>query len=346
MDYKDILNEQKAFLLPGDKWWTAYLYHFTDVHNVPTILDEGRIYSREDADHLLLMQNDNASGSVIGHTDYENKEYARLYFRPLTPTQFHNEGYKPRALRSKEMEDASCPVPIFLCLDANATLNYPGTKFAERGIAGSRGNIKSGLEEFRKLDFSKIYHNQGYDRETERDIKEYRQSEVIREEWFPVDPLLKGIFCRTEAERETLLFLLKKRSLGLYRAYRDKIICNPQYRCFNFSGIFVKKVSVQNGELYVCFNEPQSRKQEGKGSPIMITSVITVILKRNDGTVLDALDQSVDLNYYETGGQRLLLPVDEEYDSIYVKISFFEKAQNESADMYENELPCEQEVMF
>ena len=165
------------------------------------------------------MQNDNASNEVIQVTNNDNMCYGRLYFRPLTPTQFNNEGYKPIQVRNSEI-NASCPVPIFFCFNADATLNYPGTEFAERGLAGHRHNIKSGLKEFEKLNFSKIYHVGSYSKQ-DYDIKEYRLSEVIHENGFPIAQLLSCIICRSTAEREMLLFLLGQYSMRLYNTYKE-----------------------------------------------------------------------------------------------------------------------------
>lgn len=168
MEYKDILNEQKKLLRDELKWWPDYLYHFTDVHNASNILYSGWVYSREQAVNQHIMVSDNASRAVIEATRDDNKCYGRLYFRPLTPTQFHNEGYKPLEIRNSDI-NACCPVPVFLCFNANETLNYPGTIFAERGISGNRHNIKAGINEFQKLDFSKIYH-EGITKEIGADI--------------------------------------------------------------------------------------------------------------------------------------------------------------------------------
>lgn len=206
LTYKDILNEQQNILRKDLSWWPNFLYHFTDVHNASSILYNGWIYSREEAEKQKIMVNDNASRAVLDATNAESKSYGRLYFRPLTPTQYHNEGYKPVEVRKSDI-NASCPVPIFFCLNASAVLEYEGTKFAEKGIAGYRSNIKNGVEEFQKLQFRKIYHEGPMG--MEHNITEYRHSELIREGGFPVEPFLQCILCRTQAERETLMFLLK-----------------------------------------------------------------------------------------------------------------------------------------
>lgn len=96
--------------------------------------------------------------------------------------------------------------------ECQCNIGVSGTKFAEKGLSGRRHDIKSGVEEFEKLNFRKIYHD-GYYTSEESDIKEYRHSEVIHENGFPVEPFLKGILCRSEAERETLLFLLGQYSM-------------------------------------------------------------------------------------------------------------------------------------
>lgn len=71
-----------------------YLYHFTDIENLISIIESSSICSREYAIENNLMKNDNASSEVIHKTSSVNKNFVRLYFRPKTPTQFHNEGIK------------------------------------------------------------------------------------------------------------------------------------------------------------------------------------------------------------------------------------------------------------
>ena len=83
VNYKDILRECERKLDESIKWWTRYLYHFTDVHNASRILYDGYIWSREQAEKKNLMVSDNASHAVIEVTDQDNNCYGRLYFRPL-----------------------------------------------------------------------------------------------------------------------------------------------------------------------------------------------------------------------------------------------------------------------
>ncbi len=45
--------------------WTKFIFHFSDVHNIVSILNSGKLYSRARSMELGLMQNDNANSNVI-----------------------------------------------------------------------------------------------------------------------------------------------------------------------------------------------------------------------------------------------------------------------------------------
>jgi hypothetical protein len=56
---------------------------------------------------------DNASRNVMANTDPYVRDFVRLYFRPQTPTQYRNEGIRPKNMRELE---SHCPVPVFFFL--------------------------------------------------------------------------------------------------------------------------------------------------------------------------------------------------------------------------------------
>lgn len=103
-------------LPPGYKWWATHAFHFTALENVISILKCGVLYSRIEAEQNSLMQNENASRAVISMTDFDVLSYVRFYFRPLTPTQYYNEGYKHPQLRY-DSQGANISIPVFLYLD-------------------------------------------------------------------------------------------------------------------------------------------------------------------------------------------------------------------------------------
>lgn len=219
--YGEIINSQRQKLNKNIDWWPLYLYHFTDVHNAVSIIEKEYILGRKEATDKNLMNSDNASLRVIEVTNDEVARYARLYMRPRTPTQYHNEGYKPPHIRNSDL-NACCPVPIFFLLDAEKTLSMEGVKFVEKGLAGRSYEttaIREGVEDYAKLNFEKIFHDGSFPPGS--DITQYRHTEVIRKDGIPISDIIKGIACRSIAEKQTLLYLLKKASIERYIKYKD-----------------------------------------------------------------------------------------------------------------------------
>ena len=76
-------------------WWPNCLFHCTDIRNVVRILNSGELLSRVQAKASNTLEIDIASSDVIARTALEWQDYVRLYFRPKTPTQYNNEGFRP-----------------------------------------------------------------------------------------------------------------------------------------------------------------------------------------------------------------------------------------------------------
>ena len=160
MDYKSIIQENRDNH-SDVSWWPNYAYHYTDISNAVNILKSGKLYSRTNAKKLNLMNNDNASKKVIDITNASTIDSVRLYFRPLTPTQYYNEGFKHKSIRYDGDENANVPVPVFFVFDLEKVLSIPGIRFSEGSRAGAGAPLRSGIVEFSKLDFDKIYSD-GY----------------------------------------------------------------------------------------------------------------------------------------------------------------------------------------
>lgn len=155
ISYREIIEQERSKLNRSINWWPLYFYHFTDVHNAVSIIDKEYIFGRGLASDEELMTSDNASSNVIEITDESVSRYARLYMRPKTPTQYHNEGHKPEKVR-KQGINANCPVPIFFFLDADKTLSLDSVHFVEKGLAGHSINnaiLLNGEEHFSSLNF-------------------------------------------------------------------------------------------------------------------------------------------------------------------------------------------------
>lgn len=213
--FESVLNDLKSGRIPtgihssSRKSWFKYCYHFSHVENIVSILSDGRLLSRNLALKEGKMKNDNASKKVINQTNSDFKDYVRLYFRPKSPTQFHNEGFKTKEQLDLSELDAQCPVPVFLLLDIEKLLSHPACRFTETSLA-SHTNISlySSPEEFNKLPFDKIYHDSAPTPDEKRQIIGHRHAHIIYPNSINLDDYLKKIVVRTPAEKDTLLTLM------------------------------------------------------------------------------------------------------------------------------------------
>jgi len=207
-----------AALLGNLDWWPQYVYHFTDVHNAVNILKLGYLYSRNEAEKRSVMAIDNASPEVIQQTQPEHFNFVRLYFRPRTPTQYMNEGIRPR--NQRELGGAHCPVPVFFCFDALTVLALDDTEFSNGNMGSSRAEHSRERDFFFRIPFDFVYHNRWFPPEDRDEIVFRRNAEVLVPEALVLEPALKFIACRSAAERQTLLNLLP---LGLANQWASRI---------------------------------------------------------------------------------------------------------------------------
>lgn len=238
-------------------WWPRFAFHFTDVTNAVSILNSGYLFSRSDAAQLNIMKNDNASRQVIDMTNSDVVSKVRFYFRPLTPTQYYNEGYKHPSLRYNGDDNANVPVPVFFLFDLEKLLNLPGVEFSETSQAGHGSVVHSGLEEFSQLNFDYIYDNSYDNFET---TKLYRHAEITHPNSFPIESCISNILCRNNLERTTLLNLLKEKNYIAFTKYKD-IIKVPKKDTFVNNGIFLTDCSYHGNAISICFSDTYPTKR-------------------------------------------------------------------------------------
>ncbi len=228
-------------------WWPKFAYHYTDVTNAVNILSAGYIYSRLQASDKQLMKNDNASMQVINMTESEALSNARFYFRPMTPTQYYNEGYKHPDLRYDGDRNANVTVPIFFLFDMEKILKTKGVTFSEFSQAGHGEQRYSGEDAFAKLNFKKIYGKSFADEED----RKYRHAEILCPNEYNIDDSINVILCRNEVEKSTFMTILKERNETLFYKYK-KIIKVCRSDMFQKNGLFVDDIVF--GENVVAFN--------------------------------------------------------------------------------------------
>lgn len=235
----------------GRNWLPKYLYHFTDVKNAASILTEGSIYSRLKAKGAGLMLNDNASSEIISGTDLHKQSFVRLFFRPKTPTQYHNEGVK--SINDPSRLNAHCPVPVFLLFDAYTLLTDKLTSFSNGNLASEGVLIDKTTNFYLSLPFEKIYHEGILSEENKRELIFHRQAEVLYPEQMTLQNL-KFIICRSQAELETLRYLMP----DFQRAqYSGKMKADNIGNFFFKNRTYINKVSLIGSELQISFNYPE-----------------------------------------------------------------------------------------
>ena len=227
-------------------WWPDYVFHFTDIQNAVSILKSGALFSRIEAQKRGLMGNDNASQEVLGSTDMEWKDHVRLYFRPRTPTQANNEGFRPREQR---WQDAHCPVPIYFLFDSKSVLSRVDSQFADGNLASRNAIVFSSSSDLARLPFRRIYHDKA--EWNNRQIVFNQNAEVIVPKQLGLEAL-RYIVCRSQAEYETLLHLLPQSTL---RRWERSIIRDNQTRLFFKRWAYVQSVELSSSQIVFHFNE-------------------------------------------------------------------------------------------
>lgn len=255
MSYSDIIQEncRSHSAVP---WWPKFAYHCTDVSNAVSILNSGTLYSRANAEHLGLMQNDNASRQVIDMTQTEAISCARFYFRPLTPTQYHNEGFKHAQLRYDGDENANMPVPVFFLFDLATLLSLPGIQFSEQKQSGWGSNLLSGEEAFANLNFKYIYSTGP---ENFREKLPYRHAEILHKNSFAIDTCLRYIVCRNNIEKTTLLNMLKITNLKAFMKYQDRVVVLKS-DIFENNGLFITDCRYHDNSISINFSDTLKKR--------------------------------------------------------------------------------------
>lgn len=327
MNYSEIIKEncEKHCSVT---WWPKFAFHYTDVTNAVSILNTGYLYSRISAEKLKMMQNDNASRQVIDMTKPEAVANVRFYFRPLTPTQFYNEGYKHPSLRYDNDKDANVPVPVFFLFDLEKLLSMPETKFSEIAQSGYGAPLYSGVEAYSKLDFDKIY-SCGY---ITPELVKYRHAELLYPNAFDIDHCLQAVLCRNSVEKITLMNLLKEKNSKNYYKYKPFIKIYNENLFMN-NGLFVTGCTYHDNTVSISFADtyPQKyyterqmrRNQINELSPI--NSRIEFDWFRKKDALLYHVEAEFKMDYIGTKIKTFNLPRIKDAKDLFVKLFFEDK---------------------
>ena len=258
--FKAFLNSLKREPWIGTReWWPNYLFHFTDIKNAVNVLNVGILYSRHEAKQQNLIIEDSASAQIIDHTDFAITDFVRFYLRPLTPTAYMNEGFRPL---DRLFQDAHCPVPVYFLFNLLSVVTLKDTKFSTGNLARADHQIIDSAEAFANLPFRDIYHNSGWGHENrtrQDEIKNRRHAEVFHPSRISLT-YLDYIVCRSPAEYETLQNLL---SPAVWNQWKRKVAVSKHRKLFNNEWLFVKEVNLGLHTIAVGLNFPARSEYSG-----------------------------------------------------------------------------------
>lgn len=248
---------QQRARLGARRWWPHFLYHFADLTNVVSILTHGELLSRALVKTTYDEFNDSASPDIIDQTEEKWKHYVRFYFRPRTPTLFRNEGFRP--VQRRVLGGAHCPMPVYLLFDFDGVICLEEAAFSYGSLARPDTLVYSTATEFEKLPFDLVYHDSRFEKEERDHIVFHRHAEVIVPERIGLEHL-RFIWCRSEAEYETLCALLPE---PVRAAWISRIGVRTDYNLFNREWLYVERAALGAENLLFTFNPPRSSLDAG-----------------------------------------------------------------------------------
>jgi hypothetical protein len=221
--------------------------HHTPLENVIKILISQELKSRTDSEHD--RERDVAAEGVIDARDHAHKS-ARLYFRPRTPTQFHIEGIRKNNGDYKYA--AHAPVLFMMIFDARRVLALPNIKFCDRNMQLGGAETGDTEEYFAKIPFEKVYHegNIGGD----RSIIDHRHAEVLATSPLSLKDNLQWVYCRSHAERDTLLHFLGNAA----PKWAKQLIVSDDILVFQKRCTFVEHVELTTTGIIFQLHQPEN----------------------------------------------------------------------------------------
>jgi len=111
--------------------WPARLFHHALIENAVSILKSGCLLSRSGSNNIRVL--DIADQEIVSGRDRAH-DFARFYFRPRTPTQFHVEGIRKAGDFYRGDNRTHAPVLVMFVFDAKAVLTRYGTRFSNSNM--------------------------------------------------------------------------------------------------------------------------------------------------------------------------------------------------------------------
>lgn len=234
---------------PYREYWPSHLFRHEPVQTAARILQTGHLLSRNDANRDAPDRPDIAAPDVISTTGAAYDK-ARLYFRPLNPTQYWVEGVRSEGELWSGSPHVHAPVLVMLVFDAEPILTSAGVAFSDGNVqATTRRRIGTDDPFFLSIDWQRVYHDGGWGQDREA-VKFARCAEVLVDSPLPLEERLTAIMCRSAAERSMLLHLAEDAG----KEWRTRIRVHRKAGIFYSERAFVESVDAASDHIAVSFN--------------------------------------------------------------------------------------------
>lgn len=234
-------NQLSQSRYPWTSHWPSRIFRHDPLENISEILESGLLLSRNDSTDLRPL--DIAGQQVINSTTQPH-EFVRLYFRPRTPTQYLIEGIRKQA--ECYQGSVSCLIGLMI-FESRTILCRDDVQFSDMNMQSpmvSTGSTEQFFSE--QINFENVYHH-GW-KGSDDNVRKQRCAEVLVNSPLSVNNCLQYIYCRTNAERETLISFL---STETQKRWKDKILVSTDMKLFEREYSFVEDAYITPNGLVV-----------------------------------------------------------------------------------------------
>lgn len=231
--------------------WPKYLFRHEPLENAVQVIQSQQLLARGDAkqiEHLDIAAPNVVSSRTDAHA------FARLYFRPLNPTQYSVEGIRKEAdLYDKSNPQIHAPVLIMFLFSAGSILSMPGTKFSKGNMQGLSTDYGNTFDFFESIPFEHVFHEGAFQVGSieGQKILKARCAEVLTDSPLQLENHLCGVRCRSEAEKQTFLYLCGDK---ISPDLKSKIKVFSEVGLFQSRYTYVKNVDLSSQGLKFTLN--------------------------------------------------------------------------------------------
>lgn len=209
------------------------------------------------------MHDDVAPAQIIA-ARADAHRFARLYFRPRTPTQYQVEGIRRNGDFYLNNSANHVPLLYMFLFSTESVLTLPNTHFSNGNMQSPNTTFGHTEQFFNSIAFEKVFHEGSFSANEKDQILKSRCAEVLAQSPLDLAQHLKFVLCRSDAERNTLLHSCGAIGAGL----KNRVRTFSEVGIFQSEFPYVRSVDL-NAEH--CLIEISPRRD---GKPISFEMIV------------------------------------------------------------------------